>query len=91
MATGDGNMVEATSIALMIFGAVLGAAIGWLLASQKLAVRITKAETKMEAREEALAQSEELLRAQNKAMASDTAKEIHNRRIHLIVARPEAS
>ncbi len=74
-------MVDVTGVILMVLGAVLGAVIGWLLATQKMSVRVTKAEAKMEAREDALAQSEELIRAQNKTMATDTAKEINDQLI----------
>ena len=45
-----------------------GGSIGWMFATQKMTHRVSRAEAKIEAREEALTQSEELIRAQTKVM-----------------------
>ena len=74
-------MVEIVSMATVIIGIGIGVAFGWLIASQKMTERVTRAEAKIEAREEGLAQEKELILAQSKAMASDTAKEINEQLI----------
>ena len=74
-------MVEVLSLAAAIIGIGIGVAFGWLIASQKMTERVTRAEAKIEAREEGLAQEKELILAQSKAMASDTAKEINEQLI----------
>lgn len=70
-------MVELTSIVMVLVGAGFGAAIGWLIASQKTQERVNRAEAKLEARQEVVAESEERIRAQSKLAASDAAKEIN--------------
>ena len=74
-------MAELVSMTTVIIGIGIGVAFGWLIASQKMTERVTRAEAKIEAREDALAQEKELILAQSKAMATDTAKEINDQLI----------
>ena len=82
-------MVEIVSMATAIIGIGIGVAFGWLIASQKMAERVTRAESKIEAREEALAGENELFLAQPKVMAFDTAREINEQLIKPFEKRME--
>ena len=82
-------MVEIVSMATAIIGIGIGVAFGWLIASQKMAERVTRAESKIEAREEALAGENELFLAQTKVMAFDTAREINEQLIKPFEKRME--
>ena len=82
-------MVEIVSMATAIIGIGIGVAFGWLIASQNMTERVTRAESKIEAREEALAGENELFLAQTKVMAFDTAREINEQLIKPFEKRME--
>ena len=82
-------MVEIVSMATAIIAIGIGVAFGWLIASQKMTERVTRAESKIEAREEALARENELFLAQTKVMAFDTAREINEQLIKPFEKRME--
>ena len=56
--------MELIGLAYIMLGIIVGGGVGWMFANQKMTLRVNRAEAKIEAREEALSQSEELLRAQ---------------------------
>ena len=82
-------MVEVVSLAAAVIGIGIGVAFGWLIASQKMKESVIRAEARIEARAEALAQEKELFLAQTKLMASDTAKELNEQLIKPFEKRME--
>jgi len=67
-------MVEVTSIVMVLLGAAFGAAIGWLIAYQKMSTRVTRAEVQMEAQELALSAKEKAIRAEMENLATDVSR-----------------
>tara|TARA_B100001750_G_scaffold44771_1_gene33020 strand:- start:175 stop:1314 length:1140 start_codon:yes stop_codon:yes gene_type:complete len=81
--------MEAIGLAYIALGLMAGGSIGWMFATQKMTHRVSRAEAKIEAREEALTQSEELIRAQTKVMTTDATKEINDQLIKPFEKRME--
>ena len=81
--------MEAIGLAYIVLGLIAGGSIGWMFAKQKMTHRVSRAEAMIEAREAALTQSEDLIRAQTKVMTTDAAKEINDQQIKPFEKRME--
>ena len=81
--------MEAIGLAYIVLGLMAGGSIGWMFAKQKMTHRVSRAEAMIEAREAALTQSEDLIRAQTKVMTTDAAKEINDQLIKPFEKRME--